>query len=137
MRSARHNRKFTIFFFASFGVFLAGVILYLAHEDFSASFVIPLHGKAQVVAPSLFEVSVEDIKRELLAKNISFDSVATARDGATLVARLAEGTRVFFSAFRPAASQVSTLEAIVSRLTIEQKKPTEIDLRFEKPIVRF
>lgn len=68
------------------------------------------------------------------AKNITISETPVA-SGSTLVTRLQDGTSVIFSTDQDIVKQVSSLQIILSRLTIEGKKATKIDFRYETPII--
>lgn len=50
---------------------------------------------------------------------------------------LGDKTIIFFSLKRDLTSQVASLQFVLSRNKIEGRKPSIIDLRFEKPVLKF
>ena len=50
---------------------------------------------------------------------------------------LGDKTIIFFSLNKDLTSQVASLQFVLSRNKIEGRKPSIIDLRFEKPILKF
>lgn len=75
------------------------------------------------------------VEKALTIYNIPFLSVTASSDSAILVA-LEEGT-VLLSWQKPIELQISSLQHALSRFTIEGKKISFLDFRFERPIVVF
>lgn len=74
---------------------------------------------------------------EILKKNgIGFSTIQISSNSSILV-NLAGGEEVFFSEGKPFDNQVSSLQFILSRLTIEGKRFSRLDFRFDKPVVTF
>lgn len=75
------------------------------------------------------------IEEELKKEGIQFSKVETATNSAILV-YLAEGGEVVFSQVKDLGDQISSLQRILSRFTIEGKKFELLDLRFDRPFVK-
>ncbi|GEM_PF-1715558 len=74
---------------------------------------------------------------ELLEKNrIAYTTIDAETDG-SFVVTLEEKQKVFISTKKALQIQVSSLQLILTRLTIEDRKFTRLDLRFDKPIIVF
>lgn len=58
-------------------------------------------------------------------------------DKEEVVASFSAGPTVLFSASKDLRGQVASLQFILSRTKIEGKIPLKIDLRFEKPILKY
>lgn len=72
---------------------------------------------------------------ELLAKNnIPFSSIELASDSSFLV-RLREGEEISFSPKKSITQQISSLQLVLTRLTIEGKRFKRLDFRFDKPLI--
>lgn len=80
--------------------------------------------------------SAEDIQTLLGKNNIAFSEVKSSTDSSVLVT-LANGGTVLFSSKKSFKEQVSSLQPILSRLTIEGKRFKNLDLRFDKPSVTY
>lgn len=78
--------------------------------------------------------SAESIETLLGKSNISFSEVKNSTDSSVLV-KLTNGGTVLFSSKKSFKEQVSSLQPILSRLTIEGKRFKNLDLRFDKPSV--
>lgn len=77
--------------------------------------------------------TLDEIKTSLHTRAIDVTSI-TATSGAFLIV-LHGGEEVLFSANKDISSQASSLQSIVSRLTIEGRGFKTIDFRFDKPII--
>lgn len=97
-------------------------------------------GKEAYISPVAKEVVDKNISdantlQELLKeKNISFASISSFDNGSYLV-HLVTGEEVIFSSQKTFNTQVSSLQLIVARLTIEGKHFMRLDFRFDKPAI--
>lgn len=74
---------------------------------------------------------------ELLIKNkIAFSSISSTEDDSILI-KLNSGEEIYFSTKKSLNPQVSSLQLILSRLTIEGKRFTHLDFRYDNPIIAF
>lgn len=94
---------------------------------------IPLYRHSQKSVSSN-DVFLGNLKNLLALKNISFSSISISTDSAYLV-KLSSDEEVIFSSKHNLDMQVSSLQLILSRLTIEGKKFIKLDFRFDKPII--
>lgn len=78
-------------------------------------------------------VSVEE---ELEKQNITFGKVSANSDG-SLSVKLKDESEIIFSSKRSVKSQITSLQLMLSRLTIEGKKLKSLDFRFDNPVVSF
>lgn len=76
------------------------------------------------------------LEGELFKANIKFDSIYSNSDGSTTV-YLKDGGQVILSSKKDILLQISSLQLILSRLTIEGKKLKTLDFRFDNPVVSF
>ena len=72
------------------------------------------------------------INNEIL-NDIVFHSVLSEDD--TYLVKLGEDQIVVFSAKKNLENQISSLQFILSRLTMEDREFSRLDLRFDKPII--
>ncbi len=125
-------QEFKIFLLASFTIFIlvaAGYLIFhfvLPKKDL---FVSPL-------AKQLANQKHNDLENILEAGNISFDSIDIASDSSYLV-NLKEGGQVIISPNKNLKNQISSLQLILSRLTIEGKRFKVLDFRYDKPVIVF
>lgn len=134
MKVAKHKRnlfkKLPIIILGSIAlsVFFVG-IFYISQKILNrAYFLSPLAQDKNYKTNSIEEI----LKRS----NIHFEKVETATDSSYLVFLKDDG-QVSLSTKKDIQLQVSSLQVILSRLTIEGKKFKRLDLRFDKPIIEF
>ena len=85
---------------------------------------------------AMYNNSAEELKVLLKKNNIFFSSVIASSDSSYLVIGSGE-QEILFSSKKNLDSQVSSLQLILSRLTIEGKDFKRLDLRFNKPVIIF
>lgn len=78
---------------------------------------------------------IAQCKEALQKKNVSYDSVVM--QGVDLLATLSDGTQVLFSADKDILTQIDSLQVTMDNLTIEGKRISRVDMRFERPVVTF
>ena len=88
----------------------------------------PLSSKKDV-----YQNQVED---SLEKNGISFSAVKIASDSSYLVT-LQDGSKVILNQNKNLQNQISSLQLILSRLTIEGKRFKSLDFRYDKPVVSF
>jgi cell division septal protein FtsQ len=96
-----------------------------------------LNSKKPFISPIVkpTESVVLDLEKELKKYKISFSSMVY-EDG-NIVLNLKDGGVVILSSKKDISLQLSSLQLILSRLTIEGKKLKSLDLRFDSPIISF
>lgn len=92
-------------------------------------------GKNVAVKPSAKSNDTQVLSQLLKDRNISFLQV-TASDAAYIVV-LSNGSEIILSSEKELANQVTSLQLVLTRLTIEGKGFSRLDLRFDKPVVVF
>jgi hypothetical protein len=75
-----------------------------------------------------------DIKRLLVQKNIPVKDVISS--GGVYLIHLQNDAEVLLSSDKDLTLQISSLQFILSRLTMEGKVFSQLDLRFDKPVIR-
>ncbi|MBI3985179.1 MAG: hypothetical protein HY344_04595 [Candidatus Levybacteria bacterium] len=76
------------------------------------------------------------VEEELEKQNISFGKVTSNSDG-SLTVKLRDDSEIIFSSKKNVSSQITSLQLMLSRLTIEGKKLKSLDFRFDNPVVSF
>jgi hypothetical protein len=94
--------------------------------------------KISVISPlAKTRISKLNNLENTLSKNkISFSNAGVNQDGSFTI-KLLEGGEVILSSKKDIGSQLSSLQLILSRLTIEGKKLKTLDFRFDNPVVTF
>lgn len=133
MRRGKIKRKKRLDFLRGFLLFIFPLV-FLTGVYFFWIFI--YHGKITSPLPNKFvSVGGEDISKELINSEIYFNSIRRASDSSYLV-DLEEGGIVIMSPSKNVKDQISSLQLILSRLTIEGKRVKIIDFRYDRPIVR-
>jgi hypothetical protein len=78
--------------------------------------------------------SEEDLKKMLRDKNIQYINVSYGDDLSFRI-DLRDGGQAILSLNKGLKNQISSLQLILSRLTIEGKRLKKLDFRFDKPII--
>lgn len=139
-RTARKRNKFL--FFVPFVL----IFIFFLFVFYALKLYLPLVAKKPAfVSPIAFSIkekmgilsgrsSNKELENLLSQKNITFSSISVLSDSSYLV-KLTDEEEIIFSATKPMESQVSSLQLILSRLTIEGKRFARLDFRFDKPVV--
>ena len=124
----RELKFFIIAFLATF--VLLGIIcaIFLVFSQNHNILLNPLSNKKDV-----FQNQAEDL---LEKTGINFSSVKIASDSSYLVT-LQDGSQVILNQNKNLQNQISSLQLILSRLTIEGKRFKSLDFRYDKPVVSF
>ena len=95
-------------------------------------------GKATYINPIVQSRTFEnsDLENQLQKNNISFTSISSNSSGSSTIT-LSDGGEVILSSKKDIGSQISSLQLILSRLTIEGKRLKILDFRFDNPVVSF
>jgi hypothetical protein len=117
-------------FFAVCVVFLIAVIGF--------EFIYFNFANAPVISPLAKSKSskLANLENQLSKAKIPFTSVSTSADGSFTI-QLPEGGEVILSSKKDIGSQLSSLQLILSSLTIEGKRLKILDFRFDNPVVSF
>lgn len=77
-----------------------------------------------------------EIEKNLKEKNISFKTIVTTKD-LNYIIRLDDQREVILDSKKDIVGQLSSLQLIISQLTIEGKMFKSLDFRYQKPIIKF
>jgi uncharacterized ion transporter superfamily protein YfcC len=81
----------------------------------------------------IFSNSLEE---ELNKADIKFKTISSNSDGSQMIT-LEDGGLIILTSKKDILFQISSLQLILSRLTIEGKKLKTLDFRFDNPVVSF
>jgi len=95
-------------------------------------------GRTTFISPigKVSKSQVASLENALDKKNISFASANVNSDGSFTV-ELRDGGELILSSKKDLENQLSSLQLILSRLTIEGKKLKKLDFRYDNPVVSF
>jgi hypothetical protein len=131
------RRIFMLFSFITGGILLctAGVLVFAAIQSQRPLFVSPLPNLQALASPSNDDEEVKIIKKGLKDKSIDFSSVEI-KDSLYMI-KLENGADVTLSAKKDIITQISSLQFVLSRLTMEGRQFRTLDLQYDKPIIVF
>ena len=121
--------KFLVIFFIVILMFLAlGEYIFLNFPFGNVSYVSPVSKNKNSI--------IIFVENELNKENIKFSEIS-ASSGGSIKVDLTEGGEVILSSKKDVGSQISSLQLILSRLTIEGKKLNILDFSFDNPVVSY
>lgn len=136
-----NKRKTTSFIRSFIFSFVASLFLFLV---ISGLYLFQIYPQKKVSLSPLPKTSVKSgttidinaLEKLLKQKNIAFSFLTPVDDRSFLVG-LSSGEEIIFSSDKPLEAQVSSLQLISQRLTIEGKRMLRLDFRFDKPVIIF
>ncbi|RJQ37968.1 hypothetical protein C4559_02715 [Candidatus Microgenomates bacterium] len=135
-RTRKRNKRKIIFTVCFFGLIFFFVFIFVFKLKPNLNF-----GKKVFISPlalNLKPVSgdsgVKNLESILKKNNISFSSVEIST-GSSYLIKTTDGGEVVLSSEKSLENQISSLQLILSRLTIEGKRFERFDFRFDKPII--
>ncbi|MBI4091759.1 MAG: hypothetical protein HY427_00935 [Candidatus Levybacteria bacterium] len=93
--------------------------------------------KNSIIKPVSELATRNDLSKVLSDRNFIMETLIEGSSSGIIIGQIKDGPKVYFSKNKEARWQIVSLELILNKLTIDNKKPTLIDLRFEQPIVKF
>jgi len=118
-------------------VITASVLLVLSIKNLLPLLKFGNEQKNPIVRPVSKVATANDLSKMLSDKNFIMESLIEGSSSGAIIGKIKDGPRVYFSKNKEAGWQVLSLGLILNKLTIDNKKPVLIDLRFEQPIVKF
>lgn len=81
------------------------------------------------------DYSSSEMEKKLYSAGLGFSSIKIASDSSYVVV-LSDGGKAIITPRKNINEQISSLQVVLNRLTIEGKKVKVIDFRFDKPVIR-
>ena len=113
------------------GLIGAGGFYFFFVQSHKPLYISPVGSLKVAETPEDDELGV--FKKALSKNKIEFESVVAS--GSSYVVQLKSGGDVTFSSEKDTLKQISSLQFILSRLTMEGKLFSRLDLRFDKPVI--
>ena len=139
--SRKRNRQFANFFkklsvfLIAFAISLVSLILIFNKRENSLLSPVSLATK-NTPKEVLDSNDTTALKKALDLKKISYEEIKVSTEGAYMI-KLTTGEDVFLSTKKDLSQQLSSLQVIYSRLTMEGRSLRKLDLRYDKPVVVF
>lgn len=124
-----------IFVFCLAMILGGGVYYYVAIKLHQPAYISPLAAVLSAQLPSQEDKRLVTLKKQLAGKKIDFSSIVASESSYAVL--LPNGSQVVLSSEKDVSLQISSLQFILSRLTMEGREFSRLDLRFDKPIIVF
>ena len=131
----KNRKKYLLILLGSFCLFVISFALYI-NKNFFSKRLSPAIPKT-FITPGVSDTSLDYFKEKLYQKGIELSDLTIATDGARISGKTTSGTTVILDRFKNADWQVDSLQEILLRLTIDNKIPQVVDLRYSKPLVKY
>lgn len=138
IRKRTRKKKVIWFLFIVFllsGSACAGYVVFRMQQHVISPLALPFTGKV-TQAFSKTSVGNKELEEVLKKNDIPFENISRNDERSYLV-KLTNEEEVIISSEKAYDTQVSSLQLLLSRLTIEGKRIARIDLRYENPVVVF
>ena len=133
-RKLRDRKQFLIKIYSLLGLIVLSVLIgYLTSLKlfYKHGYISPL--SAVLSQDTQSNQDTDTVKEKLLQQKIDVDSVTSENDNYKII--LKSGEEVIFSSHKDLSQQISSLQFILSRLTMEGRRFTRLDLSFDKPVI--
>lgn len=127
-------KKIIVYSLGAVALLILLIILFILFEP-KASFISPLPKTFLFQTVDQNEKNIKQIKELLSQKQLDYQSVSSSQS--SYIITLKNRTEVVISEQKGFDQQISSLQFILSRLTMEGKSFTRLDLRFERPVINF
>ncbi|HUQ84995.1 MAG TPA: hypothetical protein VM077_01615 [Candidatus Limnocylindrales bacterium] len=112
---------------------IVGLLIYFTFSN-KPLFISPLPINYKLNSSSDKDDRSMELKSLLKEKNISYNEIVVANNN--LIVILKDKAKIIFSPNKDLPTQLASLQFILTRLTMESKGFKELDLRFDKPVIR-
>lgn len=136
----KKDRTFKRFFLWCIIIFVALCILGASLLAFQL-YVLPHISFGQsvnIVSPKVSEsIKPEEIKSRLSKKGYVVSNITVASQSAVIIARFEDSSILYLKDNNQVDRQIELFDAIVRQLVLDNKKALVVDLRYNKPIVKY
>lgn len=136
LKAKKRKTKFFVIFFIII-VLSVGIFTYFVNKGLHtrANFISPLAKIAPSETVEQTEKNKQIISEELKKRKIEFRVIEVGGNIYTI--KLKDDSEIILSAKKDLIQQISSLQFILSRLTMEGKQFNKLDLQFDNPIIVF
>lgn len=132
-RSTSEFRIFKVLFAIAAIIFVVTGLLYTVRTVLHSITAAP----SVFANPYLRQNQFIGVEEKLYKKGLAMESSQLSSNKTVLTLKIQQGPEVILSSEQDIDWQISSLQSIIYKLTIENKQPKLIDFRFGKPIVKF
>lgn len=136
-RKLRNRKQFLIKVYVIVGLLLIGAVAgYFTGQKLfvKTGYLSPLSQEVAAEASYQDDKAISLITESLTKQKKEVESVTAEQASYKIV--LKDGSEVILSSQKDLKSQLSSLQFILQRLTMEGKLFTQLDLRFDKPVIK-
>lgn len=90
-----------------------------------------------IIKPVPMKTTITELSKKLNSENIVLVSLSVSSTSGVFVGVVRDGPMVYFSDSKDSSWQVNFLARVLSRITIDNKKPKVVNLTTSRPIVKF
>ena len=90
-----------------------------------------------IIKPVPAQTTIAELSKKLNSANIILTSLSVSSTSGVFVGVVRDGPTVYFSDSKDSSWQVSFLARVLSRTSVDNKKPKVVDLTTSRPIVKF
>ena len=91
----------------------------------------------KIIKPVPARTTIAELSKKLNSENIILTSLSVSSTSGVFVGVVRDGPTVYFSDSKDSSWQVNFLSRVLSRTTVDNKKPKVVDLTTSRPIVKF
>jgi hypothetical protein len=95
------------------------------------------HKESAIIKPVLNTTTTDGLSKALSDKDLIMESLTETSSSEVIIGQIKDGPKVYFSKNKDAEWQALSLKLILNKLTVDNKRPTLIDLLGKQPIVKF
>ncbi len=133
-RNSRNKKIKTFFgFLLIFLVVSAGLLIYTSFSK-RPLFISPLPVNYQLNSEVDNDQQLLLLKKLLKKNNIEYTGITAS--GRNFIVNMKDKSKVIISSDKDFPTQIASLQFILTRLTMESRRFSELDLRFDKPVIR-
>ncbi len=136
-KNLRKNQKFEKVFIIIVVVvsIVLGIGSFFLFQQINSSYkyLSPLANSSSMTDESR-EVKKSQVEELLLKQKIKFDSVSAS--SSAIIVQFEDDSVAILSTKKEMKKQISSLQFILTRLTMEGRSFTRLDMRFDKPVIR-
>ena len=119
----------SILFFAIL-IFLVVLIAMWGYQEFFR------RNTYSILNPHIYSGTIDEIKKRVKEKGYTVELAKGYVSNSIISIKLKDGPEVLFTAENDLNLAINAMDGIIKKMTIDNKKPKKIDLRFDKPIVK-